>query len=366
MAWAGAKKSGLGWWGSWGLTALMYCLCFPALQAQDTEPNLSQTGIVSTVCGRNKLSPKIFGGKRAGPERWPWQAALLLRGKFICGAALIDSNWVASAAHCFQRSQNPADYRILLGYNQLSNPSNVSIQMTVYKVIVHPDFDKHHFLGSDITLMQLHQPVKFSSHILPACLPDSSTKPDSTTTCWISGWGMITEESFLPPPMQLQEAELMLVPSDVCDSFYRPPNPADAGPKPPGIHEDALCAGDYINERSICRVSKTSLDSPAELGHLLVAVLCPSIYVFFVPRAPRHHSIPSIFFSFFFFKYLFIYFSSRRTQHLCWYVVLRIEPRLHACQASALPLEPHPSPIPSIFFVSVKKGQNIAWTEEEI
>nr|XP_040129802.1 serine protease 40-like [Ictidomys tridecemlineatus]XP_040129803.1 serine protease 40-like [Ictidomys tridecemlineatus] len=186
------------------------------------------------------------------------------------------------------------------------------MQMTVYKVIVHPDFDKHHFLGSDITLMQLHQPVKFSSHILPACLPDSSTKLDSTTTCWISGWGMITEEQFLPPPMQLQEAELMLVPSDVCDSFYRPPNPADAGPKPPGVHEDALCAGDYINEKSICRVSKTSLDSPAELGHLLAAVLCLSIYVFFVPRAPRDHSIPSI------------------------------------------------------FFVSVKKGQNIAWTEEEI
>nr|XP_040130752.1 EF-hand calcium-binding domain-containing protein 11 isoform X4 [Ictidomys tridecemlineatus] len=26
-------------------------------------------------------------------------------------------------------------------------------------------------------------------------------------------------------------------------------------------------------------------------------------------------------------------FSSRRTQHLCWYVVLRIEPGPHACQA---------------------------------
>ncbi|KAG3266881.1 hypothetical protein H1C71_003556, partial [Ictidomys tridecemlineatus] len=32
----------------------------------------------------------------------------------------------------------------------------------------------------------------------------------------------------------------------------------------------------------------------------------------------------------------------RQTQHLYLYVVLRIEPGLHACQASALPLEPHP------------------------
>ncbi|XP_071463954.1 gem-associated protein 2 isoform X6 [Marmota flaviventris] len=33
-----------------------------------------------------------------------------------------------------------------------------------------------------------------------------------------------------------------------------------------------------------------------------------------------------------------------RTQHLCLYVVLRTEPGPHACQASALLLEPHPQP----------------------
>ncbi|KAM5177145.1 WD repeat-containing protein 93 isoform 5-T8 [Callospermophilus lateralis] len=40
----------------------------------------------------------------------------------------------------------------------------------------------------------------------------------------------------------------------------------------------------------------------------------------------------------------FLQKSYRRIQHLCLYVVLRIEPRPHACQASALPLEPHPQP----------------------
>ncbi|XP_071463869.1 thiamine-triphosphatase isoform X2 [Marmota flaviventris] len=42
----------------------------------------------------------------------------------------------------------------------------------------------------------------------------------------------------------------------------------------------------------------------------------------------------------------------RWTQHLCLYVVLRIEPGPHACQASALPLEPHPQPL-DYFFNSV-------------
>ncbi|XP_077883887.1 uncharacterized protein LOC144368564 [Ictidomys tridecemlineatus] len=42
-------------------------------------------------------------------------------------------------------------------------------------------------------------------------------------------------------------------------------------------------------------------------------------------------------------------YSSRQTQHLCLHVVLRIEPGPQACQASALPLEPHPQP-PSFIF----------------
>jgi secreted trypsin-like serine protease len=60
-------------------------------------------GIVSTVCGKTRFHGKIFGGQKAEPERWPWQASLLLRGSHICGAALIDKAWVLSAAHCFQR-----------------------------------------------------------------------------------------------------------------------------------------------------------------------------------------------------------------------------------------------------------------------
>ncbi len=43
-------------------------------------------------------------------------------------------------------------------------------------------------------------------------------------------------------------------------------------------------------------------------------------------------------------EFLIFIFSYQRTQHLCWHVVLRIEPRPHACQASALQLEPHPQP----------------------
>lgn len=77
---------------------------------------------------------------------------------------------------------------------------------------------------------------------------------------------------------------------------YSHAQPTEPNAKPVRILKDAVCAMGPMNDKSICRVSKASLDSAAELGHLFAAVLCLSIYVFFVPRAPMHHYIPFIFF----------------------------------------------------------------------
>uniref|UniRef100_A0A8C9Q752 Peptidase S1 domain-containing protein n=1 Tax=Spermophilus dauricus TaxID=99837 RepID=A0A8C9Q752_SPEDA len=206
----------------------------------------------SSLCGRTRFTGKIFGGQNAEPEQWPWQASVFLNGTYVCGAALIDSNWVASAAHCFQRCNFSLwdDYWILLGYNRMMDPSNYSMQMAVSQLIVHPDFDKHHFLGSDITLMQLHVPVNFNSHVLPACLPESSTKPDPKSSCWIiMGWG--NHEESLPPAITLQEAEVSLLDNEDCNAYYRYSDPNATGSKPVGVFDDMVCAGDPMNGTSI-------------------------------------------------------------------------------------------------------------------
>ncbi|KAF5928805.1 hypothetical protein HPG69_013649 [Diceros bicornis minor] len=207
-------------------------------------------GTVSTACGKPAVTGKIYGGQNAPDQRWPWQASLLYRGQHICGAALIDANWVASAAHCFQKSHNPSDYRILLGYHQLQRPTEHSLQVTVYKVIVHNDFNKRYFMGSDITLLQLHLPVKFTSHVLPACLPGPDTLLPSHSACWITGWGMVTEEGLLPAPMHLQEGEVGVMDPDVCNSYFGSSN---TGNDSYSVHEDMLCAGNFMTPRSICR-----------------------------------------------------------------------------------------------------------------
>ncbi|XP_055463936.1 serine protease 40-like [Psammomys obesus] len=207
--------------------------------------------IVSTVCGKSKFQGKIFGGQNTGCERWPWQASLLFRGRHICGAVLIDKNWLVSAAHCLQRSRKPSDYRILLGYSKLSSPSNFSLQMTVNLFILHENYSKLYFQGSDIVLIQLHKKVEYNSHVSPVCVPNSTLKVPANKACWISGWGMLREDKFLKFPYPLQAAEVFLMADSECEAFFQTPEITTLQYK--AIRDDMICAGDLTNEKSICR-----------------------------------------------------------------------------------------------------------------
>lgn len=44
--------------------------------------------------------PRIVGGQEAEAHSHPWQASLQQGGSHICGASIIDSQWLVTAAHC--------------------------------------------------------------------------------------------------------------------------------------------------------------------------------------------------------------------------------------------------------------------------
>lgn len=78
----------------------------------------------------------------------------------------------------------------LLGAHQLANLSDDAVFAMVKKIVLHPDYNgKTPSLG-DIALLQLKTPVKFTSSIMPICLP-TSEKFSIEADCWITGWGRI-------------------------------------------------------------------------------------------------------------------------------------------------------------------------------
>ena len=60
--------------------------------------------ILAYKCGVPAIMPKMYtrivGGIEAAPYSWPWQLSLKVNGKHTCGASLVSSDWVITAAHC--------------------------------------------------------------------------------------------------------------------------------------------------------------------------------------------------------------------------------------------------------------------------
>ncbi|XP_012878987.1 PREDICTED: putative serine protease 47 isoform X1 [Dipodomys ordii] len=147
------------------------------------------------------------------------------------------------------KSHTPEDYRVLLGNTQLYQQTQHTQNMSVSRIIIHPEFEKLHPFGNDIAMLQLHQSVKFTSYVVPVCLPPTDLQLPSHMACWITGWGRLSEDMKLLPPFSLQEAKVNLVENKLCNTLYGQVSGNDKG----YVHEEMLCAGDFSTGRSICR-----------------------------------------------------------------------------------------------------------------
>nr|XP_060636577.1 serine protease 27-like [Anolis sagrei ordinatus] len=193
-------------------------------------------------CGLPVISPRIVGGEPANDGEWPWQVSIYENGVHVCGGSLIASEWVLSAAHCFQ---NKGEKDLLLGAYQLSNPSpNLKISQ-IQEVIPYPGYngDGNDYKGStgDIALVKLASPVNFTDYILPVCLPDASTQIPRDSDCWVTGWGQINENDGLGSPKTLQELKVPLIERDPCNELFNMNPEEDVGTDP--IKPDMICAG---------------------------------------------------------------------------------------------------------------------------
>ncbi|KAF7494464.1 Serine protease nudel [Sarcoptes scabiei] len=173
-------------------------------------------------CGVRPLSSRIqrriVGGQSSTLGSWPWQIALYREGEFQCGAVIIDSDWMITAAHCFYSA--PEAHWIarggILRRGSLHRTYHEEIRR-IEKVFIHPEYVDKGFIN-DIALLKLDRPFRFSRHIRPICLPKQhhqDVSKWSNQLCTTIGWGKLYEHGRIFPDT-LQEVKLPIITTNEC------------------------------------------------------------------------------------------------------------------------------------------------------
>ncbi|XP_065814240.1 trypsin-3-like [Labrus bergylta] len=107
---------------------------------------------------------KIVGGYECRKNSVPYQVSLN-SGYHFCGASLISSTWVVSAAHCYK-----SRVQVRLGEHNIAVYEGTEQFINSAKVIRHPYYSSRN-LDNDIMLIKLSTPATLNSNVCTVSLP---------------------------------------------------------------------------------------------------------------------------------------------------------------------------------------------------
>ncbi|XP_048023193.1 LOW QUALITY PROTEIN: enteropeptidase [Megalobrama amblycephala] len=175
---------------------------------------------------------KVVGGQDAQEGAWPWIVSLHWLGRHVCGATLIDREWLITAAHCvYGKNVHLSNWAAMLGLHSQFGTDNPNRQIHyIDQIIMHKRYNRI-TKESDFALMHLQTPVNYTDYIQPICLPDPGAQIEEGRKCFIAGWGLLSENGNVANV--LQEAVVPLLSNTQCQEWLPEYN----------ITDRILCAG---------------------------------------------------------------------------------------------------------------------------
>ncbi|XP_035211335.1 trypsin-2-like [Stegodyphus dumicola] len=172
------------------------------------------------------LTSRIVGGNETEPNKWPWQASLMLThpqyGKVghWCGAVIIHKQWVMTAAHCILNPlfslPQPVFWKVRVGEHNLKLTEGPEKTIQVSEVHFHPWY---HAYDKDIALLKLEKELEFNDYVRAICLPDEDAGYLGMR-CVATGWGKIDFDK--RGSNVLREVEIQVLDNMVCHNAYYP------------------------------------------------------------------------------------------------------------------------------------------------
>lgn len=208
-------------------------------------------------CGMD-MSDRIYGGQKTALDEFPWLALINYRyengsTKFHCGASLINSRYVVTAAHCVEDHPHMKPFSVRLGEWDIDKErdcdgegddemcTDAPVDVDIEKIILHENYDPQDTSShNDIALIRLARDVRVTSFVSPVCLPITDnlrTRDIVGTKAYAAGWGRTESGSNSNVKLKV---ELEVKDRRSCGNAYRSTGIV--------LRDTQLCAGGMRNQ----------------------------------------------------------------------------------------------------------------------
>ncbi|XP_045522857.1 collagenase-like [Pieris brassicae] len=192
---------------------------------------------------------RIFGGHEAPLGAYPHMAGLVIPTGYyydtVCGAALISSTRVLTAAHCM--ISDARNITVVLGSRTIYY-GGVRVKAT--EAVNHPGWDMSKSVANDIAVMFI-PPVTFTDIIQPINLYTGSSDLSGVWAS-ISGFGITGSSQSLSPDQSLKHMQTQVISNEECQTIFTT-----------HVLESNICTRSGDNKDNIC---SSDSGGPLSLG----------------------------------------------------------------------------------------------------
>uniref|UniRef100_A0A182WQU8 Peptidase S1 domain-containing protein n=1 Tax=Anopheles minimus TaxID=112268 RepID=A0A182WQU8_9DIPT len=194
---------------------------------------------------------RIVGGTYARDGDFPYQASFRTEdGMHICGGAVLNQQWVVTAASCMS-GRTTSDTRVVVGAYRLSQGG---YNLGLRRITIHPNFAAE-TLANDVAVVRVSAPMVLSDAVQGVQL--GSYNVNVAYGALVSGWGRI-EFSNPQFPDNLQYIAVNIISQLECRARFSAPYDAR-------IYDSTLCSSSPIGQGTCLGDAGSPLVHGAEL-----------------------------------------------------------------------------------------------------
>ncbi|XP_028392258.1 plasminogen-like [Dendronephthya gigantea] len=174
---------------------------------------------------------RVIGGHVAPNNSWPWLVNFIDKDDTLqyCSGVIIAKRWILTVAHCFifygpdgsVVTFPVTKYKYIIADHRYNVTDHHEFTVQPSMLFIHPKYkigDDFQPGDYDIALIKLKRPLRFFPQVNRACLPVKNTIFNTTSSCFLAGWGnTVNTTDYYRSPV-LKQVQLKLVPLKNCNS----------------------------------------------------------------------------------------------------------------------------------------------------